>query len=266
MHGALPPRCPIISQVRLYPTPLLALFAVPVVSTVCGGLLALRYRRWTHMLLAAGAGILLGAAFLDLLPEALTLGAQAHLTAADVLGATLGSFLLFFVIDMALGALVSPEALDSERPRSRTSGRIAATMLILHSFRDGMAIGASYAAAPVAGYAVAAGIGAHDLGDGLNTVLLTTRGGRAGAVDYLFLAADALAPVAGGVAAFFFFSSLRDSTFLLAAAAGFFLQMAAGELLPQVRQQPLSRGWTALAVLAGAGLIYGATLLLQGLS
>lgn len=245
---------------------LLALFAIPVLSTLSGGLLAIRYRRWTHILMATGAGILLGAAFLDLLPEALTLGAQAAMPAADVLGAALGSFLLFFLIDTGLTAL-APTATDrGEDTENRLTGRIAASMLILHSFRDGMAIGASYAAAPVAGFAVAVGIGAHDLGDGLNTVLLSTRGGRAGWADYLFLGADALAPVAGGLAAFFFFSSLRDSTLLLAAAAGFFLQMAAGDLLPQVQRQTLARGWAALAVLGGAALMYGATLLLRGMS
>ena len=51
-------------------------------------------------------------------------------------------------------------------------------MLIFHSFRDGMAIGLSYAASHTAGYAVALGIAAHDIGDGMNTVILTTCGQR----------------------------------------------------------------------------------------
>ena len=160
--------------------PLTLLFAVPVLSTLSGGFLAIRCRRWLHNLLALSAGILIAAAFLDLLPEALSLGTMADVTAGQVLGMTLGSFLLFFLIDTLLRGL---KARRQTEHRNLLAGRIAGSLLILHSFRDGMAIGASYVASPVAGYAVALGIGAHDFGDGLKTVLLTTRGNKPQRID-----------------------------------------------------------------------------------
>lgn len=242
--------------------PLAALFAVPVLSTLGGGLLAIHCRRSLHTLAAIGAGILLGAAFLDLLPEAVSLGIAAGFPVAGTLGMALGSFLLFFFIDTLLEAFTRKEGSEG---RSLVAGRIAGGLLILHSFRDGMAIGASFAASPAAGYAVALGIGAHDFGDGLNTVLLTTRGKQPQRLDYMFLFVDALAPVAGGLAAVWYFSSLKNSVFLLAVAGGFFLQMAACDLLPELRRSVLTRKWTIPAILAGAAMIYEANLLLRSL-
>lgn len=236
------------------------LFAVPVLSTLCGGFLAIHCRRWLHHLFAVGAGILMGAAFLDLLPEALSLGTMAGVTAAQVLGVALGSFLLFFLIDTLLQGVTAGKQTEH---RNLLAGRIAGGLLILHSFRDGMAIGASYVASPAAGYAVALGIGAHDFGDGLNTVLLTTRGQAPKRLDYLFLLADALAPVFGGLTALWFFSSAKSSAFLLAAAAGFFIQMAASDLLPDLRRSMMIQKWTIPAVFVGSALIYAANLLLR---
>ena len=227
-------------------TPLVFL-ALPVVATLLGGLLALRFSRWRPVLVAVGAGLLLGAAFLDLLPEALALGGASGMTAARVLGWTL----LFFLGFSALEA-----ALDSGFGTDRQMGKVGGGLLIFHSFRDGMAIGAAFAASHAAGYAVATGIVAHDFADGMNTVMLTTGGGKARKVDYAFLLADALAPFAGGLVTVWWLVSSRGAAVLLALAAGFFLQMATSDFLPQVRGG--RRGWLMMAVLGGAGVVWAA--------
>lgn len=49
--------------------PLLLTF-MTAVSTLAGGWIAVRERRRVHVLLGFGAGVLLGASFFDLLPEA----------------------------------------------------------------------------------------------------------------------------------------------------------------------------------------------------
>ncbi|MFT4111286.1 ZIP family metal transporter [Silvibacterium sp.] len=235
------------------------LLIIPVASTLVGGLIAVRFRRFTNMLVAGGAGLLLGAAFLDLLPEAITLAAPAGISPASVLTMTLVSLLLFFGIENCLDALSAKHGTDGAR---KTVGKIAGSMLIFHSFRDGMAIGASYVASHPAGYAVALGIAAHDLGDGMNTVLLTTGGDKPTKSDYLFLGLDAIAPLVGGIAAMWWFSSLKNSVLLLALAAGFFIQMAASDFLPEVRHCKGSRRVLLPLVLLGAAIIYGANLLI----
>ncbi len=228
------------------PTPWL-LLAVPIVSTLLGGLAAVRLRRWLSVLFAAGAGLLLGAALLDLLPQALALGRAAGLDAATVLAWTLLSLLLFFTIDYALHA----------SGRARLHGRFGAAMLITHSFRDGMAIGAAYGSSHAAGLAVALGIAAHDLGDGMNTILLSTGGEPAERGDYGLLLTDALAPFFGGLFALWLAPSAGVSVVLLVLAAAFFFQMATADFLPALRRAPeAQRKLMVPGVFAGAALIY----------
>ena len=238
----------------------LLLLVIPVISTSVGGLLAVRFRRFLPVLTAAGAGLLLGAAFLDLLPEGLELGTAVKMDASMVLGLTLLFFLVFVGVESWLDARAAGAVGVRER---QTIGRFAGGMMIFHSFRDGMAIGAAFAASHAAGYAVTLGIAAHDLGDGMNTVLLTTGGRRARRADYLFLAADALAPFAGGLLTIWWLVSSRSAVVLLALAAGFFLQMATSDLLPRVRDIEGRRGVLLGAVMAGAGVIWVANLLVR---
>ena len=242
----------------------IVLFAVPVLSTLVGGVLALRLRRSLGLLIAVGAGLLLGAAFLDLLPEALDLGAKTGLNGAQVLGLTLLSFLLFLGIESGLDAMGERLRQSRQGPQAgrRVARRTGALMLIFHSFRDGMAIGVAYAASHGAGYAVAVGIAAHDLGDGMNTVILSTDGEKATPTDYLFLVADALAPLLGGLLTAFWVLSARSSVWLLALAAGFFLQMATGDFLPELRRGSLPRKLLLPCVVMGCGVIYVANLLI----
>lgn len=240
-------------------TPIL-LLVVPVFSTLAGGLLALRFRQSMMLLVALGAGLLLGAAFLDLLPEAISLGASAGTGPANVLGITLVAFFVFLGIQALLDKLAKGWS-STARPH-KALGRIGGGMLIFHSLRDGMAIGLSYAASHPAGYAVAIGIAAHDIGDGMNTVILTTGGERPTPGDYLFLAADCIAPLVGGLLTMWFVFSLRSSVLLLAVASGFFIQMATSDFLPEIRHSAGPRKYLLASVLLGAALIYGANLLM----
>ena len=234
----------------------LFLLIIPVFSTLAGGLLALRFRSSMVFLIALGAGLLLGAAFLDLLPEAITLNGVASDGPANVLALTLASFLVFLLLQTILDSLAPHTASE------RTLGRISGAMLIFHSLRDGMAIGLSYAASHSAGYAVAAGIAAHDLGDGMNTIILTTGGRKPTLSSYLFLAADSLAPFVGGLLTVWWSFSQRNSVLLLAAAAGFFIHMATSDFLPQIRRpEGASRILLLLSVLLGTALIYAANIL-----
>ena len=235
------------------------LLMLPAIATALGGLLALRLRRHLDLLIALGAGLLLGATFLDLLPEALNLGAGLGWTNANLLGLTLLFFLLFFAADYLVSVMEAGLARRSQD--AQWLRRVSASLLVFHSFRDGMAIGAAYAASRGAGYAVALGIAAHDLGDGMNTVLLTTRGERPQRGDYGWLAADALAPVLGGLLTFWWFVSSRDSVILLLLAVGFFLQIATGDFLPHVRRCGKRRSML-VSVGVGALFIYVANLLL----
>jgi zinc transporter ZupT len=241
---------------------LLLLLIVPVFATLAGGLLALRLRSSLKLLIAFSTGLLLGAAFLDLLPEAVALQTLAGARTANVFALALLSFLVFLFAQSALDTWIERAG---ARRSHRAWGRVGGGLLVAHSFRDGMAIGLSYAASHPVGYIVAVGIAAHDIGDGVNTILLSTRGEHPGRIDYLLLAADCMAPLAGGLLTAWFHLSTRGSAALLAIAAGLFLHMVAGELLPQLRTDRSDRSPRlplVIAILGGVLLIYVANVLM----
>ncbi len=236
----------------------LTLFTIPIISTLLGGLLALHFRKYLNVLLAVGAGLLLGAAFLDLLPEALTFGNQAGLTNFSVLALTLLAFLFFYAVELAFDSLGKFLRGEGGSTIIRRSGLV---MLIFHSFRDGMAIGAAYSASHGAGYIVAAGIATHDIGDGMNTIILSTRGEEPRWTDYAFLVADAIAPFLGGLLTAWWALSLRNSVYILVLAAGFFLQLATGDFLPELNRSAGPRRYLIPTILLGSAFVYAANLL-----
>ncbi|MGB8769364.1 MAG: zinc permease [Candidatus Korobacteraceae bacterium] len=232
----------------------IALLLLPVISTLLGGWLALRARRYLPLLLAVGAGLLLGTAFLDLLPEAMLMARSTGQHPGKVLAITLAAFLGFLAIESISDGI---GRLKNQRAATRkTLGRVSGGLLILHSFRDGMVIGAAYSASRAVGLTVACGIVAHDIGDGMNTVLLSTAGEKPGPWDFAFLAADALAPFLGGLLTIWWVQSPENAVVLLALAAGFFLQMATSDFLPDLRAYASSRWYLMPLILLGATLIY----------
>lgn len=239
------------------------LLLVPVASTLFGGWVALRGRRFLPLLMAVGAGLLLGTAFLDLMPEALSMARSTNQRPAVVLGLALLSFLSFLLIDTILDRIGRGR---DEPVIRKTLGRVSGGLLILHSLRDGMVIGAAYSASRSAGSVVAFGIVAHDIGDGMNTVLLCTAGDNARLWDYLFLVGDAVAPLVGGLVTLWWIQSPQNAVVLLSIASGFFLQMATSDFLPDLRNYASTRWFVIPAVLSGVGLIYVANLLMTGLS
>ena len=241
------------------PTVPIGLLLVPVVSTLLGGALALRARSYLWLLIALGAGLLLGTASLDLMPEALGLARTLGERAPVVWAIAVGGFAFFWVLDGVLNWL----AQGRREPTIRKAlGRVSGSLLIVHSFRDGMVIGAAYSASRSAGLVVALGIVAHDVGDGINTVILSTAGEKAQVWDYLFLAADAVAPLLGGLLTIWWVQSPANAVVVLALAAGFFVQMATNDALPKLREYR-REVWKMFPVfVAGVGLIYLANSLL----
>src|SRR3984885_14975700 len=119
----------------------LLLAAITFVSTALGGLFALRQRRHLYLVMGAAAGLLVGAALLDLLPDALSL--VAHRGRPGVMVVVLsaaGGFIAFFAVDHA----VHRTAAGHTEAGVRGFGAAAALGLTVHSFLDGLAIGAAF--------------------------------------------------------------------------------------------------------------------------
>ncbi len=224
----------------------LTLGAAAAVATLLGGALALRLGERIHLILGLSAGIVLGVALFDILPEAIETG-RALYVPRTLLVALAGGFALYMLLNRLLPA---------EGGRAR--GHLGAASLTVHSFLDGLGIGLAFQVSAAVGTIVAVAVLAHDLSDGANTVSLTLmlNGASDRRVARRWLVADAIAPVLGVAASRFVQLPPAALAPLLAAFSGAFLYIGAVELLPNsYRRHP--RLWTSAATIAGLAFMYG---------
>lgn len=225
-------------------------------STLLGGLFALHRRRQLHLVMGFAAGILVGAALLDLLPEALDLAAAMPGAAASVVfrGAVLG-FLVFYGLDRTMHLLAAGHADSHASPHAAGAfGTAAALGLTIHSFLDGFAIGSGFRAATAIGILVAIAVIAHDFGDGVSTVAVVLGAKGSTRASLGWLAADALAPVAGAAAATLLAIPPGFLVGVLGFFAGSFLFIGAAHLLPEAGHEGHGVA-LPLAVVAGFAFI-----------
>jgi zinc transporter ZupT len=223
---------------------LILIAAAAFLSTLAGGLLALKLRDKLHLILGFSAGAVIGVAFFDLLPEAVTVGAKFHSARAILSWSALG-FLFYLVLDRIL--LFHGDS--SQR------NRFAAAVLCIHSVLDGVAIGLAFQTAPAVGIVVAIAVLTHDFSDGINTmnIVMKNRGDRPQAFRWLLM--DAAAPVLGIASTFFFTLPGDGFGVVLALFAGFFLYIGASDLIPE-SYHAHPKFLTTAMTLAGAAVLY----------
>jgi len=191
--------------------------------------------------------MLLGATFFDLLPESVDAAQSQGWSVRAMLLVLVIGFLGFYVAERVLVLHACVEA-DCANEAHRRIGRMSAVGLIAHSTLDGAAIGAASLVNLRVGIVVALAIVAHDMSDGLNTMMLVTRGEEAGRTDFLFLGMDAIAPVIGALLALRFLPSPKWLAVFLALASGFFLYTATSDLLPEAHRRSPSPSVTILTI------------------
>ena len=216
------------------------------ISTMLGGLLALKVKDRMHLILGFSAGAVMAVATLDLLREAVELasGSQDTLTVTAIVVA--GSLLYMAFDRVALGHADTPGG---------GRGHLGAASLTLHSFLDGLAVGLAFKISAKVGVPVAIAVLAHDFSDGINTVNISLVGGIREKGTRRWLIADALAPLLGVGAASALTVSSGQFSSILALFAGFFLYIGWSELSPEsYHRHP--KIWTTLSTVLGATLMY----------
>src|SRR5437764_8113862 len=139
--------------------------------TMLGGLLALRLQDRLHLILGFSAGAIIGVAFFDLIPEAITLAAPAN-EVSTVLAMVAVGFVGYMILDRT----IAPHGHKGERTEKLWQrGALGAGSLSVHSFLDGFAIGLAFKVSAGVGAIVAASVLAHDFSDVINTVRIVLR-------------------------------------------------------------------------------------------
>ncbi|MDO8526972.1 MAG: ZIP family metal transporter [Deltaproteobacteria bacterium] len=219
---------------------------ITFVSTMAGGLIALRFKHVLHYFFAFAAGSLIAVAFFSMLPESLEMAASVGMSTKTVMAVIVFSFLSFSFVEKYF--LIHHHHDNSEH--GHIMGIFGAGSLICHSFLDGVAIGAAYHVSFTTGLIVALAVIAHDFTDGMNTVVLMLKNQHSPKKAKLFLLADALAPVMGVVLTSMIFIPARALAILLAVFVGEFIYIGAATLLPETAHH---KSWKViLCMLAGA--------------
>lgn len=226
-----------------------------------GGLLLLRARklRQTAILLTLpfGAGALLAAAFFDLMPEAFKLGELRQLLAWVLAG-----FTLFFILErMASWFHHHHEHEDiSEHPQTIWQRRLIVVGDILHNAIDGLAIAAAFLVSVPAGIITTLAVSAHEIPKELGTFALLMSRGWADRKVLLVNLSTIVATVVTAVLVYFLGSDEALPTGpLLAMTAGFFIYVAASDIIPDIHEQPRRIG-TIQAGMLVLGLVIVGTL------
>jgi zinc transporter ZupT len=204
--------------------------------TLAGGAFAFRYRKYLLFIMAFSAGLLIGVAFLDLLPEIVTIAQHESIDVRLLMVTVIAGFLGIFLLEKA--TIIHGEKQHDAPGHHHNVGLVGALGLSFHSFLDGLAIGVGFAASKETGIIVLMAVVAHDFADGLNTVTFMLASENTKLRTGVLLTVDALAPVAGALLANVLHIEPRMVAFQLAFFAGFLLYLGASDLLPHVHQRP----------------------------
>ncbi|MFT4532525.1 MAG: zinc and cadmium transporter [Candidatus Saccharimonadales bacterium] len=225
------------------------------VVSLIGGALLIRNKKSAERLAKHAtpfaAGVLLAAAFGDLLPEALEQGTDNR----SVMMAALFGILGFFILERFVRWFHHHHEHEGKDKSPSSMIIIGDT---LHNALDGIAIGAAFLIDTPTGVITTAAVAAHEIPQEIGDIGLLLRNGMQ---KNKVLLANFLSALATVVTALLTFSIGDDANFplpaLLAITAGFFIYIAASDIIPEIHEKLKGdetdyRPWL---LLAGAGLI-----------
>lgn len=223
-------------------------------SALFGGMVAARATRSVGAIIAVGAGIRIGAAFFDLIPESVAqLGSLDQAMICTAIG-----FLAFYAVEKLTTLHVGHETateVDHGLPSHRHMGMIGAIGMSIHSFLDGVALAAGLAVGGGLGLVIAAVVIIHRFSDGIGIVSFMLASHTPMRETYRWVGIVAVAPVLGVVLGLIIPIPEAVLGAMLGVFAGFFLYIGAAELLPEAHRSDRSR-WVVAWTLGGVVGIY----------
>lgn len=226
----------------------LAIFAGGVLSVAAAALLSLTLlSRVASRMTSFSVGVLLAAALINLLPEAL------ETLKPDVVGGTLlAGLLAFFVLEKL--ALWRHDHSQEVIPSSP-----AGLMIVLgdgvHNFADGVLIAAAFLQSPALGVTTAIAVIAHEIPQEVGDFMVLLDSGYSKRRALILNTLSSLAAVAGGVLGWFALSHLSGAVpYMLCIAAASFLYVAVADLMPALQRFRRPPDFAVQLALAGTGI------------
>ena len=234
--------------------------AIIAICSLVGGMLPL-IGTWSNRSLllpvAFSGGVLLGAAFFDMIPEsAMLLGSRVGMP-------LMVGFLLIFVLEHFLIVHPHPEEAAAHGQAHHIHlGATAYAGLSFHSLLDGLALSSTYSKPALAGVVTLA-IVLHTIPTAfaLTSLLLMDRWSRTAILGWMTLFAFSI-PV-GAIATWFILEGTTERIigFAIALSAGTFLAIATSDLLPQLRHSEHAHNLPLVFLFAGLAVCWVSSLM-----
>ncbi len=231
-----------------------------VLSVLSAALFALNARaHWVNALVSYAIGALLGAVFLDILPEAIKLTDNV----AVLSGTILFGILLFFTLEKLLlwrhchhdhCEVHEPHEPKESHSHSR-SGMMIMVGDTFHNFVDGIIIAAAFMTDVQLGIVTALAIIAHEIPQEVGDFMILLHSGYSKVQALTLNLLSSLAMLAGGVLAYFALQTIQNTVpTLLALAAASMLYVAVADLIPGLHQRTRLRDTLEQVLLIVAGV------------
>jgi len=229
-----------------------SVFVVSIISLI--GIVTFLFKgksldRAFFVLVSFATGSLLGAAFLDLLPEALD-----KVEPAKAFGSVLFGIMLFFLMEKFLYWYHCHKG-ECDVHQFTYLNLVGDG---IHNFLDGVIIASAFLTSASAGLIATIAIILHEIPQELGDFGILVYGGFSKGKALMYNFVTALTAFLGAITAYFFLNKLEGFTpFMISAAAGGFIYIACTDLIPELNKERIaSRSIQQfILILLGIGVI-----------
>ena len=228
-------------------------FIGSVVSLIGGVLLLYKEKfalKISHFLSAFAGGALLGTAFFDLLPEA-----KEAAGGVNIFLWTLGGILVFFLLERFIH-----HHSDSHNPQEKST--VVPLIIIgdsVHNFIDGIAMAGTFLVSIPLGIITSLAVAAHEIPQEIGDFGLMLHKGIPRNKVLLINFYSALAAMAGAIITYLAKDSIEGLLpAVLGLTAGFFIYIAASNLIPEIHLQEDQKMafWETICLFVGVLVIF----------
>ena len=243
----------------------IAALAGGVFATIAAAGTLILHRSWISRIVSFAVGALLGAVFLELLPQALETG-----NAERVMMTVLAGLLAFFALEKlvlwrhAHGHAEHEDGADESEhehalhAHGTDQGRSGLMILIgtsVHNFCDGVVIAAAFLASTALGVATTVAIVAHAVPQQVGDFAVLVHSGFARKRAFAYNVAVGIATLVGALAGYVALADIQQALpMALAIAASSLLYVAVADLIPSLHRRPEPIETAKQLLLIGLGI------------
>ena len=232
---------------------MLATFATGVLSVLAAAPIAFAFAtRWIPILVSYAVGVLLGAAFLDLLPEA-----AESLPLIQVFTTVLAGILAFFVLEkVALWHHAHPNSGSTNTWRHiQPAGPMILIGGGLHNFTDGVLLAAAFLTDAHLGLVTTVAVVAHEIPREMGDFAVLLDSGLSWRRALFWNVAFSFAAIGGGILGYFALSVAQPAIpYVVALAAASFIYIAIADLVPSLHRHTAVRAASAQSLAIACGI------------